>query len=90
MTGYVVWLASIRIPGTGKSWTEMPREGASLGAQTMPDNCQFLQGWKDVVLSGKETIEDMSMTACIIGEVKQAPPGIVSVINRRAYLALTT
>jgi len=25
-------------------WTEMPREGASLGAQTMPDNCQFLQG----------------------------------------------
>jgi len=24
----------------------MPREGASLGAQTMPDNCQFLQGWK--------------------------------------------
>ena len=27
-------------------WTEMPREGASLGAQTMPDNCQFLQGRK--------------------------------------------
>ena len=40
-------------------WTEMPREGASLGAQTMPDNCQFLQG-ENVVLSGKETIEDMS------------------------------
>ena len=30
-----------------------------LGAQTMPDNCQFLQG-ENVVLSGKETIEDMS------------------------------
>jgi hypothetical protein len=24
-------------------WTEMPRGRASLGAQTMPDNCQFLQ-----------------------------------------------
>jgi len=27
-------------------WAEMPREGASLGAQTLLDNCQFLQAEK--------------------------------------------
>ena len=27
-------------------WAEMPREGASLGAQTLVDNCQFLQAEK--------------------------------------------
>ena len=42
-------------------WTEMPREGASLGAQTMPDTVNSYREGKDVVLNGQEIVKAQIM-----------------------------